>query len=123
MNIDEGANLGTDFRPLTVWLILNGEVEKAIEILSKNYKISTPKLKVGLPKGRKTKILGCYSPKNSTISVLNSDILRNPFVILHEFYHHMRTSIDKQHKGTEKNADKFASEFISAYESARAKIE
>jgi hypothetical protein len=115
--------LQTDFRTLTVWLVLNGEAEKAIEILSKNYKTSTPKLKVGLPKGRKTKALGCYSPKNSAISVRNSDILRNPFVILHEFYHHMRTSIDKKHKGTEKNADKFAMEFIKAYESARAKLE
>jgi hypothetical protein len=115
--------LDTNFRNLTVWLILNGETKKAIEILSKNYKISAPKLKVGLPKGRKVKALGCYSPKNSTISVRNSDVLRNPFVILHEFYHHMRTSIDKEHKGTEKNADKFAMEFIKVYESARVKIE
>lgn len=113
----------TNFRTLTVRLILSGEAEKAIEILSKNYKISVPKLKVGLPKGRKVNALGCYSSKNSTISVRNSDVLRNPFVILHEFYHHMRTSVDKEHKGTEKNADKFAMEFIKTYESARARIE
>jgi hypothetical protein len=115
--------LVTNFRTLTVRLILCGEAEKAIEILSKNYKINAPNLKVGLPKGRKAKAFGCYSPKNSTISVRDSDVLRNPFVILHEFYHHMRTSIDKKHKGTEKNADKFAMEFIKAYESARSKIE
>jgi hypothetical protein len=120
MNMDD-RQLRTNFKTLTVWLILNGEAEKAVEILSKNYKISKPKLKVGLPKGRKAKALGCYSPKNSTISVRDSDMLRNPFVILHEFYHHMRTSIDKKHKGTEKNADKFAMEIIAVYESARAK--
>jgi hypothetical protein len=115
--------LCTNFRTLAVHLILGGETEKAIEILSKNYKISTPKLKVGLPKGRKAKALGCYSPKSSTISVRDRNALRDPFVILHEFYHHMRTSIDKKHKGTEKKADKFAIELIKTYESARTKIE
>lgn len=107
-----------NFKPLIVWLILNGKVEKALELLAKNYKISTPNLKVGLPKGRRRKASGCYTPKGSTISVFNSDAMVNPFVILHEFYHHLRTSVDKKHKGTEKNADRFAMEFIKAYESA-----
>lgn len=109
-----------NFKPLIVWLILNGQAEKALDLLAKNYKVNTPKLKVGLPKGRKAKAAGCYTPKNSTISVLDSDVLGNPFVILHEFYHHLRTSVDKKHKGTEKNADKFAMEFIKAYEAAGA---
>jgi hypothetical protein len=40
----------------------------------------------------------------------------NPFVIIHEFYHHLRSkAVDKMHRGTEKNADKFAIEFIEAY--------
>ena len=107
-----------NFKPLIVSLILNGQAEKAIDLLAKNYKVSTPKLKVGLPKGRRAKASGCYTPKDATISVLNSDVMRNPFVILHEFYHHLRTSVDKKHKGTEKNADKFAREFIEAYKSA-----
>lgn len=76
-----------------------------------------PKIKVGLPKGHKTRAFGCYTAKDATISVLNSDTMVNPFVILHEFYHHIRTSIDKKHKGTEKNANKFAREFIIAYQS------
>jgi len=101
-----------------VWLILNGQAEKALNLLAKNYNVSTPKLKVGLPKGHKAKAFGCYTPKDATISVLNSDVIMNPFVILHEFYHHMRTSIDKKHKGTEKNADKFAWEFIEAYKTS-----
>jgi len=109
-----------NFKPLIVWLILNGQAEKALDLLAKNYKVSTPKLKVGLPKGRKATAFGCYTPKDATISVLNSDVIVNPFVILHEFYHHLRTSIDKQHKGTEKNADKFAREFIEEYKAASA---
>ena len=109
-----------NFKPLIVWLILNGQAEKALDLLAKNYNVTTPKLKVGLPKGHKAKAFGCYTPKNATISVLNSDVIMNPFVILHEFYHHLRTPIDKKHKGTEKNADKFAKEFIEAYKSSSA---
>ena len=82
----------------------------------------TPLLKIGLPKGHKNNIYGCYTAKNTTISVLNSDILGNPFVILHEFYHHLRSkSVDKQHKGTEKNANKFAIDFIREYEETAKK--
>jgi Zn-dependent peptidase ImmA (M78 family) len=113
--------LQADFKPTIVWLILNGKPEEALERLAKNYKISTPKLKVGLPKGRKASAFGVYTPKNETISVLNSEVLMNPFVILHEFYHHLRSrAVDKQHRGTEKNADRFAAEFIKAYNAATA---
>ena len=107
-----------NFKPLIVWLILNGKAEEALALLAKNYKVNTPKLKIGLPKGHKKNIFGCYTPKDGTISVLNSDTIGNPFVILHEFYHHMRTSIDKKQKGTEKNADRFANEFIQEYKMA-----
>jgi Zn-dependent peptidase ImmA (M78 family) len=73
-----------------------------------------------LPKGRRKNVFGCYTSKGETISVLNSDVIGNPFVILHEFYHHLRThSVDKQHKGTEKNANKFATEFLREYEAAK----
>ena len=113
-----GTTLQANFKPLIVWLILNGQAEKALNLLAKNYKVNTPKLKVGLPKGHKAKAFGCYTPKDATISLLNSDIMENPFVILHEFYHHLRTTVDKKHKGTEKNADKFAKEFIEAYKMA-----
>lgn len=105
-----------DFKPRVVWLILNGKPEEALELLAERYRVSTPKLKVGLPKGRKATAFGVYTAKNETISVLNSDVLMNPFVVLHEFYHHLRSrGVDKQHRGTEKNADKFAAEFIKAY--------
>jgi Zn-dependent peptidase ImmA (M78 family) len=107
--------LQSDLKPRVVWLILNGKPEEALVLLAENYKVALPRLKVGLPKGRTGTAYGCYTPKNETISVLNSDTMRNPFVILHEFYHHLRTSVDLQHRGTEKNADKFALEFINAY--------
>ena len=105
-------------KPRVVWLILNQRAEEALTLLAKHYKTRTPRLKVGLPKGNRKNISGCYTPKNATISVLDSDTLGNPFVIIHEFYHHMRTSIDKKHKGTERNADQFALEFLKEYQAA-----
>ena len=108
-----------NFKQLVVWLILNGKTEEALMLLAKNYKANIPNLKVGLPKGHKVKAFGCYTAKTETISVLNSDVIVNPFVILHEFYHHLRTkAADKMHRGTEKNADKFALDFIQSYKSA-----
>ena len=108
-----------NFKPLVVWLILNGKPEQALELLAKKHKVNVPDLKVGLPKGHKIKAFGCYTSKSQTISVLNSDILVNPFVVIHEFYHHLRCkSVDRIHKGTEKNADKFALDFIEAYKAA-----
>lgn len=110
-----------NFKPLVVWLILDGRPEEALALLAKNYKVNVPKLKVGLPKGHKMKAFGCYTSKNETISVLNSDVIANPIVILHEFYHHLRSkAVDKIHRGTEKNADKFAMEFIEAYKALSA---
>jgi len=105
-------------KALVVWLILNGKTERALELLAREHGITVPKLKVGLPKRHKKDIVGCYIAKNKTISVLNSDTLKEPFVILHEFYHHLRTRADAQHKGTEKYADSFAKEFINAYSTA-----
>jgi hypothetical protein len=112
-----------NFKPVVVWLILNGRPEEALTMLSKSYEVRNPKLKVGLPKKHKIKAFGCYTTQNETISVLNSDILVNPFVILHEFYHHLRSkSVNKMHKGTERNADKFALDFIMQYQLAAAKV-
>ncbi len=106
-----------NFKPYVVWLILNGKTEDALELLTKKYNVNLPKLKVGLPKGHHTTAFGCYTNKNETIAVLNSDVFKNPFVILHEFYHHLRSKgVDKMHRGTEGNADKFAFDFLREYE-------
>ncbi|MGF3523219.1 MAG: ImmA/IrrE family metallo-endopeptidase [Candidatus Bathyarchaeia archaeon] len=106
-----------NFKAHIVNLILNRQTEEALELLAKHYNVEAPKLKVGLPKGHKNRAYGTYSPKNQTISLLNSDMLGNPFVVLHEFYHHLRSkTVDRQHRGTEKNANKFAAEFLSEYQ-------
>ena len=118
MPLDESID-----KPQIVQLILSQTTEEALVLLAKHYRVAVPQLKVGLPKGRKRNIYGCYTSKNQTISVLNSDFLGNPFVILHEFYHHLRSkSIDRQHKGTERNADRFATEFLIAYQSAGGNV-
>ena len=106
-------------KPKIVWLILNKDVEQALVLLAKYYNVTVPELKVGLPKGHRKGVYGVYTAKKQTISVLNSDTFGNPFVILHEFYHHLRSkSVDKQHRGTEKNADKFAAAFLIEYQIA-----
>jgi hypothetical protein len=105
-----------NFKAAVVLLILNGKAEEALSLLSKQHNVNTPKLKVGLPKGHKATAYGCYTAKTETISILNSDMLNNPLVILHEFYHHIRSSnVDKIHRGTERNANKFAQEFIESF--------
>jgi len=110
-----GQILEQNFKALIVYLILNGNVEEALELLGEHYGVEVPKLRVGLPKGRKKKVLGCYVARNRTICVLNSDVFREPFVVLHEFYHHLRTALDRKHRGNERYADEFAREFIEAY--------
>ena len=104
-----------------VQLILSQKTEEALSILAEHYKVIVPKLRVGLPKGHKKKILACYTPENQTISLSSSDVLGNPFVILHEFYHHTRTSVDRKHKGAERNADQFANDFIQEYRKAQTR--
>ncbi len=112
--------LESKFEAFVVWLIADGKAERALELLAKRYHVSVPRLKVGLPKGRKKGVLGCYTANTETISVLNSETLKNPFVILHEFYHHLRTMPDLQHRGTERNANEFAGRYMREYRDAVA---
>lgn len=103
----------TQFKIKIVRLILNKKTEQALSMLSQHYHVSMPKLKVGMPKGS-VKHQGCYVTRSKTIHVANSSNFYNPYIILHEFYHHLRTSGGK-HKGTEKNADKFAKNYINTF--------
>ncbi len=100
-------------RAKAVELILKGEAEKALEILSKHYRVNTPKIEIGLPK-RCRKALGCYVSGKKTIYLRSSEQYRDPFILLHEYYHHLRTFMNK-HRGTEKHADKYALESIKYY--------
>lgn len=107
------------FKAFVVRLILNGKTDEALKLLAKRYNVNLPKIKVGLPK-RHREDLGCYTAGNETIYVLNSDMLKEPFIILHEFYHHIRTDANKRHRGSERKADEFAKDFIEAYKSMPA---
>ena len=101
------------FRAKIVHLIISREPEEALEFLSQYYHVATPKLRVGIPKGH-VKNAGCYVASKKTIYVSDRENLYNPYLILHEFYHHLRTS-DGKHKGTEKYADRFAKKFVETY--------
>ena len=101
------------FKAKVVQLILAHDAEEALKSLAERYDVDTPGLRVGLPKGQ-VNVSGCYVVKKETIYVASSEGLADPFLILHEFYHHLR-SISGRHRGTERYADMFAREYIDAY--------
>ena len=107
-------------RARAVALILLGETEKALEILSKFYEVPTPRVKIGLPKGR-TGVLGCYVPSKRIIYLKSSEEYRNPFVVLHEFYHHIRYFAEK-HRGTERGANEYALKSIQYFKELASKL-
>ena len=100
-----------------VSLILDCKTEEALELLSSYYGVEPPGLKVGRPKGI-GKALAVYVASKKTIYVTRGEYMCNPFIILHEYYHHLRTFMGK-HRGTEKYADKFALCIISKYLEAK----
>jgi hypothetical protein len=102
------------FRAKVVYLILSKDTEEALELLSSHYGVVEPKLKVGMPK-RYSKNPACYVHKNMMIHVSRREILWNPHVILHEFYHHLR-SVTDAHGGIEKYANTFAKNYLEAYQ-------
>jgi hypothetical protein len=100
-----------------VHMILNGKTEEALRSLSKFYKTKTPEIVVGTIKGKRRSVYAVYVQKESKIYAINSDIFCNPFVVLHEFYHHLRTRRGV-HRGSEKRANMYAKGFIDAYKKA-----
>jgi hypothetical protein len=101
------------FKAKVVALILSKDAEEALEMLSSHYRVVKPKLRVGMPK-RYSNNPACYLAKKRTIHVSRREILWNPHLILHEFYHHLRRETDAQ-GGIEKYADKFAKNYLEAY--------
>ena len=97
-----------------VHMILKGKTEEALRSLSKFYNTKTPKIVVGTIKGKRRSVYAVYVQKESRIYAINSDIFCNPFVVLHEFYHHIRTR-GGVHRGSEKHANMYARCFIDAY--------
>ena len=94
--------------------ILNKRTEEALQHLSKFYGMTPPEIVVGTVKGKRKTVYAIYVQKESKIYAINSDVFYNPFIVLHEFYHHMRTR-GGIHRGSEKNANMYARNFIGAY--------
>lgn len=101
------------FKARIVRLILTHDAENALASLAEKYNVDTPSLRVGIPKGHVT-VSGCYVLEKETIYVASSEGLEDPFLILHEFYHHLR-SVSGRHLGTERYADRFARDYIDEY--------
>jgi hypothetical protein len=97
-----------------VYMILNRKTEEALQNLSKFYNITPPEIVVGTIKGKRRSVYAVYVQKEGKIYAINSDIFYNPFVVLHEFYHHIRTK-EGIHRGSEKYANTYAKDFIDAY--------
>jgi hypothetical protein len=102
------------FKAVIVSLILDSRPEAALEALSRRYRVDTPRLGVGVFKRHSKGVRAVYSPERREILAAKREFLYDPFVILHEFYHHIR-SVGGKHRGTEKNADKFALEYIRTF--------
>lgn len=115
---DDGDDV---FKFKVVEEILMKRPEKAIKMLSQRYRVEEPSLKVGVVKGRSTNVLGVYVSGKNMIYVRSMEVLYNPFVIIHEFYHHLRTH-GVRHRGTEKQADRFAKDFIDTYLSLSGRL-
>jgi hypothetical protein len=99
------------FRARIVQLIsIEKNPEAAIRELSTHYNVVEPKLKMGLPKAEK-KALGCYVTRDKTIYLSTMEYLYDPYVVIHEFYHHLR-NVQGKHRGTERHARDFAVEFL-----------
>lgn len=101
------------FKAYIVYLILNGNVEYALNLLSKYHNISPPRVRVKRVKGC-SRALAVYSLRDKTIYIQSGEYYSNPFVILHEYYHHLR-NYGGVHRGTEYKADEYALDFINEY--------
>lgn len=97
-----------------VHMILYRNTEEALQKLSKFYNVTPPEIVVGTIKGKRRTVYAVYVQKERRIYVINSDVFYNPFIVLHEFYHHIRTRAGV-HRGSEKHANMYAKSFIDSY--------
>ena len=104
-----------------VYLILNKKTEDALQNLSRFYKVTPPEITVGTIKGKRRTVYAVYVQRENKIYCINSDIFYNPFIVLHEFYHHIRTK-GGIHRGSEKYANTYAKSFIDSYKKIVAQL-
>jgi hypothetical protein len=95
-------------------MILNKKTEEALQSLSKFYKVTPPEITVGTIKGKRRTVYAVYVQRENKIYFINSDRFYNHFIVLHEFYHHIRTK-GGIHKGSEKYANMYTKSFIHSY--------
>jgi hypothetical protein len=112
--MDRDISLDDMTKTRIVFMILNKRTEEALQLLSLFYNTTPPRIAVGTIKGKRKTVYAVYVQKEGKIYATNSEILYNPFIMLHEFYHHIRTKADV-HRGNERNANMFAKNFIDAY--------
>jgi hypothetical protein len=119
--VDRGSRIASlkgseeEMKASVVAMILDSRPEDALDLLSQWYRVERPRLGVGVVKGRTKGVAAVYSLRRKEILAAKREYLYNPFVMIHEFYHHLR-SISGRHRGTEKEADRFAVDFIRAYQ-------
>jgi len=107
-------NQERDFRSRIVALILADRPELALKLLAERYGVKPVVIKVGTVKGHRH-ALGCYVEKSRCIYISKRDYLNSPFVVLHEFYHHLRASQINANRQIEKRADLFASSYLEDF--------
>jgi len=101
----------TAFQQSVVQLIaIAKRPEDALDLLSEYYGVERPRLRMGLPSGER-RALGCYVHREKTIYISTQEYLYDPYVLIHEFYHHLR-SVGGKHRGTERHAKEFALAFL-----------
>jgi hypothetical protein len=110
---------GALFKSAIVGLILSKKTETAVRLVSRKFRVRPPVLQIGHTKGKKI-ALAVYSVAANSISFADQEHFFNPFVVLHEMYHCIR-STSGRHRGTERNADRFALDFIENYRRLEAR--
>ena len=111
MSPQDGSNPNRRLHAKVVGLITDGRIELAMKLLAEYYGIREPYFRVGTVK-RHRRVVACYVEKEKRIYFSKSDYLTNPYVVLHEFYHHLRASQPEKRRQVEKRAEQFASTFI-----------
>lgn len=97
-----------------VQMIFDKKTEEALQSLGRFYRVIPPQIVVGTIKGKRRTVYAVYVQRECKIYCINSDIFYNPFIVLHEFYHHIRTT-GGTHRGSEKHANIYAKGFIDSY--------
>jgi hypothetical protein len=108
-------------RAIVVQMILDKKTEESLQSLSAYYKVNPPKIVVGTIKGKRRTVYAVYVQREAKIYCINSEVFYNPFIVLHEFYHHLRSK-GGIHRGSEKHANSYAKDFIDAYKKTKERI-